>query len=142
MRKSHNQREANPNWSGDDATYLAVHQRLYRWRGPARTHACVDCDGRAATWSYDKTDPNELVDSQGRRYSTDADRYTPRCYRCHHKFDGGEYPAGEKHPNATVSDVDRQAIAKAFAAGENRNAIAARYGIGRRTVYKIAEAAA
>jgi hypothetical protein len=37
---------------------------------------------RAVRWFYDQLDPNEKVDKQGRRYSTDLDHYLPLCMRC------------------------------------------------------------
>jgi len=72
-------------------TYLGAHGRIWRERGPARNRACVDCGKRAAEWSYDGTDPEELVEPEGPRaglpYSLDASRYQPRCRSCHRRFD-------------------------------------------------------
>lgn len=77
-------------------TYLAAHLRLVSDFGSARTHACVDCGGRAHDWSYDHRDPNELTcPKTGRRYSLDESRYQPRCRSCHRLFDYRFRDAGE-----------------------------------------------
>ncbi len=68
-------------------TYGAAHWRVYVARGLARDHRCVDCGGPAEHWSYDHTDPDELVAPDGLAYSLDVDRYEPRCVSCHRKFD-------------------------------------------------------
>ena len=48
---------------------------------------CVDdCGNRAAHWSYDYSDPSELIDPRG-VYSPNPDRYQPRCIPCHTRFD-------------------------------------------------------
>lgn len=67
--------------------YNAMHDRLRRDRGPAADHACADCGARAIHWSYDHSDPAELVDHLGFPYSLDSERYAPRCYSCHRKID-------------------------------------------------------
>lgn len=76
----------NANWTGDQASYPAVHQRLHYQRGSARDHPCVDCGQRAAHWSYDHADPNERSTSAG-PYSVDLAHYQPRCVSCHKRFD-------------------------------------------------------
>lgn len=68
-------------------TYSAAHRRISRERGKAREHTCVDCEGKAAHWSYTYGDPDELTDSEGRVYSTDTAYYAPRCAPCHRGFD-------------------------------------------------------
>jgi hypothetical protein len=82
--------EHNPNWQGDEIGYSAVHCRLRRNYGRASIYHCVDCGRgtRADDWSYDGTDPNEKTDpTTGLKYSTDIDRYVPRCKPCHARFD-------------------------------------------------------
>ena len=76
----------HPRWTGDDATYLGAHQRVRYQRGRAKDHACVDCGGPAAHWSYDRACPNEKQSELG-PYSTDIAHYVPRCVRCHKRFD-------------------------------------------------------
>lgn len=72
---------------GDTPTYNAVHLRLKRARGEARLLDCVDCGCPARTWSYDRSDPNQVWDSHGRPYSYDLFRYHPRCSSCHSRMD-------------------------------------------------------
>jgi hypothetical protein len=79
--------ERNTNWTGDGATYLAMHQRLRKHRGPARTRACFACGAPARQWSYDHCDPDERVSDDGLPYSVNLDRYQPRCVPCHKAYD-------------------------------------------------------
>lgn len=75
-------------WTGDDATYAGIHQRLRRMRGAASEHACVDCASPARQWSYNHADPEGRLDeATGLPYSTDLDHYDPRCVPCHKKHD-------------------------------------------------------
>lgn len=75
----------------ENPTYRTVHSRLRQDRGHACRNQCVDCDGQADEWSYDHTDLDELVEpGTGRPYSTDLDRYEPRCKSCHSRFDRKE----------------------------------------------------
>lgn len=75
----------------EHAGYVAAHQRVRQDRGRAATHSCVDCDGGAQHWSYDHSDPGELLDDSVNAgplpYSLDTSRYQPRCIPCHKKFD-------------------------------------------------------
>lgn len=71
----------------DAATYNAVHLRLKFDRGVARTYACLNCGNQAQAWSYDHTDPSELLDERGRPYSLDLGRYRPLCWPCHNPLD-------------------------------------------------------
>lgn len=70
--------------------YGSLHTRIQRDRGRADDHACVDCGQQAEQWSYDHTDPNELMhfrDGGEYPYSLDINRYEPRCISCHRRFD-------------------------------------------------------
>lgn len=51
--------ELNPNWSADEVRYLGAHKRVYRARGRADQHTCVDCHQPANQWSYNHDDPAE-----------------------------------------------------------------------------------
>src|SRR5690606_2960253 len=42
----------------DVVGYGAAHERVYRKRGRASQHDCVDCGERAEEWSYDHSDPD------------------------------------------------------------------------------------
>lgn len=67
--------------------YTAAHGRVKYLHGPAAAHACVDCGDNAQDWSYDKSDPTQLVDERGRPYSLDPTCYVPRCRSCHRRHD-------------------------------------------------------
>lgn len=74
-------------WTGEDATYKAVHQRVRAKYGSARDLTCIDCGGPAKHWSYDHTDPNSRFQEGKGDYSTDIEKYDPRCVKCHKRFD-------------------------------------------------------
>jgi hypothetical protein len=76
----------HPRWKGSEAGYSAIHDRLNAQRGKASSYICA-CGTPAAHWSYDWTDPGQLVDDRGRVYSTDLDCYTPMCASCHKRWD-------------------------------------------------------
>jgi hypothetical protein len=78
---------ASATWTGDNATYPAVHKRLAAYRGTPSGQVCVDCGGHAADWSYDYGSASERTDDQGRVYSVDLASYSPRCKQCHKVFD-------------------------------------------------------
>lgn len=72
-------------------TWAAIHKRLARTRGSAERFSCVDCGGIAQEWSYDGSDPDELIGRSGKSnvsYSLDLNHYQPRCISCHRIFDG------------------------------------------------------
>ena len=56
--------------------HVRIHERVYRANGPAYNFKCVDCNSRAAEWSWThKTDPFNIKN------------YNPRCKKCHHDYD-------------------------------------------------------
>lgn len=71
--------------------YSAAHYRIRAALGKAAEHPCTDCSAPASDWSYDHTDPDELVSdhpqSAGSRYSLKPEHYAPRCKSCHKAFD-------------------------------------------------------
>lgn len=71
--------------------YGTAHTRVRTQRGPSTDYLCIDCGKQAQQWSYDHADPNELISetrgTEGIAYSTDPDRYDPRCISCHKRFD-------------------------------------------------------
>lgn len=67
--------------------YESVHGKLMHKRGAATEYRCVDCGSKAAEWSYDHTDPDELHQAGRGPYSMDLARYLPRCSPCHQAFD-------------------------------------------------------
>lgn len=81
---------------GDHLSITGVHKRLARLWGPASGRQCVGCERRAAEWSYDGLDPDQLTGVANgfvMAYSVDLSHYQPRCTSCHRKFDGaGDRP--------------------------------------------------
>lgn len=75
----------------DNAGYYAAHDRLRQDQGPASDHACADCGGPAAEWSYNHDDPDERVQccrrAFGAPFSLNPQHYSPRCVACHRVFD-------------------------------------------------------
>lgn len=68
--------------------YAGAHRRVYKDKGPASDHACVDCGSTAADWSYDGLDPNELRGGPWNcPYSLSPDHYVARCKGCHGRAD-------------------------------------------------------
>lgn len=71
-----------------DAEYTAAHERVRRLHGAARNHPCVDCGKSAYHWSYDHSDPDELISRTVHvAYSLDTNHYQARCVPCHKRFD-------------------------------------------------------
>ena len=75
------------NWTGDDATYGAVHLRLRNTLGAASEYECI-CGRSARHWAYLHNDPAERTSDMG-PYSLDQDCYLPMCARCHKLLDMG-----------------------------------------------------
>src|SRR3954462_6546527 len=76
--------DKNPAWTGDNATYRAIHLRLRKIpvSGP-----CAICGALARHWAYDHTDPNERHNELGAAYSVDLSHYFLACVPCHKRFD-------------------------------------------------------
>jgi hypothetical protein len=85
-------------WRSDDPDYTTAHKRVKRQRGHPQDHRCVDCGERQEQqWSYDYNDPSPKVNPRtGCPYSTDIDRYEPRCRRCHKAFDAQRALIGDR----------------------------------------------
>lgn len=79
--------------SPGQVSYTAAHQRVYRTKGSANLHPCVDCGSTAREWSYDHSDPGEwsTLSPTGAPlvYSGKPEHYVPRCTSCHRLFDRG-----------------------------------------------------
>lgn len=86
------------NWSGANIDYKGAHRRIYRKRGAAKAHACVQCGAAARHWAYDHTDPAELTSPAGWPYSLDPMRYQPMCALCHKAFDGAPTSQHRRDP--------------------------------------------
>lgn len=69
-------------WTGDNATYLAAHQRVYRARGKAsHCEHCGASDDRMYHWA--NVSGNYL----------DVSDFIQLCVSCHRKFDAGKRKA-------------------------------------------------
>ena len=75
----------NHTWTGDEATYRAVHDRLTATYGDAGAYRCT-CGNWAAHWAYDHADPNGRIGPDG-PYSTRPSHYRPMCVSCHKLLD-------------------------------------------------------
>ena len=78
------------NWTGDAATYSAVHQRIRSSRGAASDHPCEDCGSPAEDWSYRGGCPDERIEPRKgllMPFSLNPTLYDPRCKTCHRNFD-------------------------------------------------------
>jgi len=102
--------EHNLKWTGDEATYNAVHLRLRKQRGKAADLPCVGCGKTASTWAYDYAAPNENRDEKGRPYSPDLSHYQPMCTTCHRRFDVQHMP----FVTCSVEGCDRPQKARAL----------------------------
>lgn len=65
-------------WKGDDASYSAMHSRVYHARGKAREHACK-CGRPAQEWANLSGDYADVTD------------YEAMCIPCHRAYDKGYY---------------------------------------------------
>lgn len=72
-------------------TYGAVHQRLVRYRGRAKSFQCSRCERPAKQWAYLHNDPNELRSTEG-PFSSRLDCYEAMCVSCHKKMDLSVWP--------------------------------------------------
>lgn len=96
-------RDANHRWTGEEATYAGVHQRVGAAMGRAKEYLCVDCGQPARHWSYDHKDPDERNEN-GSPYSVDLTHYEPRCSSCHKKLDNSVKPPLRASSSGCVLD--------------------------------------
>lgn len=92
----------------------AVHSRLYRLFGPARSFPCISCAGEALDWAYQYTaGDQEVVDSRGIRYSDNLSDYKPMCRKCHMAFDREHDPSIVARLSAGAKKGDKRAAGRA-----------------------------
>lgn len=97
----------HPNWKGADASYTALHNRVYRARGKAS--CCEQCGtGRG---------PYEWAMKHGTD-GTDVNEYVSLCKPCHRLYDLGRLTVGQ-----------REDIARRVFAGESQTALAREFGV-------------
>lgn len=110
-------------------TYFGAHARVKRERGPASQHICP-CGLQAREWSYDGSDPNEMVENR-LRFSADPEHYRALCSRCHRQADMG----GERNPQANVPDsLVEIVVAEYRAGGITQTELAVRHGVSQSAV--------
>lgn len=97
----------HPHWKGSEASYAALHNRVYRARGKA------SCCGQCGTGEG----PYEWAMRHGTD-GTDVNEYVSLCRPCHRLYDLGRLTLGQ-----------REDIARRVAAGESQSAIAREFGI-------------
>ena len=72
-------------------SYVVMHVRIRKHRGPASQYTCWECGERQAMdWAYNHDDPSPVVGKwKGERvvYSIDVMRYRALCRRCHSTLD-------------------------------------------------------
>lgn len=107
----------HPNWRGTDISYGAAHRRVWKTKGSASLHLCVDCSAPANHWSYDHRDPNELMRPGPAPYvfSADPAHYEARCAPCHVGFDAAWRRAtgpdgASRPPSAPVAAEGLQSV--------------------------------
>lgn len=85
--------EHHHNWAGSEVGYAGAHSRVKAMHGSATLHKCADCGSNASHWSYNHSDPDELIvyglSLNGIAYSDDPLYYSPRCVPCHKTYDLG-----------------------------------------------------
>lgn len=77
--------------NGGLVCYIAAHIRVRKARGRAVDQACSGCGEPAHQWSYDYTDPDQVISdakiTRGCAYSLDPKYYRALCGPCHVAFD-------------------------------------------------------
>lgn len=70
-------KEKNPTWTGDNATYWAIHRRIIRKFGKASEHGCKLCNSK------------EHIDwaNVDHKYTMELKKWIPLCKKCHRKYD-------------------------------------------------------
>ena len=117
-------------------SYRAIHSKLHRERGSAKSHPCVDCGGRASEWSYDGNASDERSDaSNGLLYSMNPDYYSARCVKCHRTHDDhGAATRGNRNGRARLTETDVLAIR---ASEETAVKLAKDYSVSEGTISAI-----
>jgi len=81
---------------GATVTYRSAHTRVTQAFGKASDYSCASCGAQAHEWSYDGSDPTEIITEvlvKGRLYPITYSRfpefYSPHCRHCHRLLDWG-----------------------------------------------------
>lgn len=127
----------------DTPKYQAAHSRVWKVRGKASDHACVDCGSPADEWSYDHADPDEVTDKPSRfagnilTWSAKPEHYKPRCAKCHRTWDGlvGD---GHPRPRAKLAENAVREIRLLHATGQwSQKALGEKYDTPTSNISKI-----
>lgn len=121
-------------------SYRTAHRRVRAARGTPSDHRCASCGGLAVVWCYDGTDPTELADQRGRRYSPDPARYRPLCRFCRRR-DVVERSASLS-PVWHRPELDVERAERLYRAGASSRGIAALMGVSRGVVLRALRARA
>lgn len=82
--------EKHYKWTGNDASYEAIHLRIYKAKGKASSYRCQHCENGARHWAYDHQDKNQRYGTNKGHtlvYSLSLDHYIPLCGSCHKVLD-------------------------------------------------------
>lgn len=104
--------EKHHSWKGADASYTALHNRVYRRRGKASSHGCERCGRKDPGTRY------EWATVHGTDGTDPFKHYISLCKPCHGLYD-----------LAKLTLEDRAEIARRVAAGEPMKQVAKDYGI-------------
>lgn len=115
--------ENHPQWTGDDATYWARHQRVYQIRGRA-DHCSLrpglsDCISEDYEWAQ--------IHGTG---GLDVREYVALCVPCHRAYD----VAGSRNPVAVLTEEIVAECRCRNAAGESQSALAREFGVSQPTM--------
>lgn len=110
-------------WRGDDASYYALHGRVYRARGKA--DHCERCG---------KTGPGRYEWANLTGNYADIWDFQQMCPACHGAYDAPVRPRGSATSHAKLTESRVMDARRRYAAGEHVTAMAAEYGISRSTL--------
>ena len=118
--------DIHPNWTGDNATYDAKHQRLRNNRGKASEHDCVSCGEQAYEWA-------QVHETTGLDI---YEHYQSMCRPCHSTYDGkirnlkGVRVRGEDHGQHKLKEEEVLEIKSMLREGKlSQRIIAEKYGV-------------
>ena len=125
--------ENNPNWTGDDASYGARHQRLHQIRGEA-DHCALrpglsSCTSENYYWA-------QIHGTDG----LDVRKYVSLCGQCHNAYDHAGIPKpsirGNKHRDAKLTEAIVLEIRSRPVSRGSISAWAREFGVGKTAIRK------
>jgi hypothetical protein len=123
----HPQGSAHPEWKGDDASYTAMHHRVYRARGKADSCITPDCTSDGPfQWANITGNYGDIWD------------YQKMCRTHHDAFDRPwEKRRGEQHCRAKITEAAVREIRRRFDDAEQPARLAREYRISESQVHRI-----